>query len=580
MLTSGLGFCGGFVNVVSGCGETPQNNAGIWRTCLHAVRPTLKIQSERTIMKKRHSSRWIFLLLALLLVISLSLAWQAVDSVSSHQKTVNAVLQDYSELIIDDYVRSLRVKAGYEGLYRVATALGSSELTDADISNWEAERVAQVLEGIALPQDWLAASFRVTGNDTPSQWLYGTPDPQLAERLISRIDQSEDDRGPFLVFHLKQANKTGLQLAIRDKANQVLFVLMRPAVIGQIFASVFSTAPLLPSSFGNAAELRPHLQVLVTGPLDQTVFETGPQNDQSIGASRTMDARYAGLFDGYTASIHLNPSVAEVLAIGEPPWPSMVRTALLLMVALVLGSATFILIRRDRQLIELRSEFIARVSHELRTPLTQIRMFTESILLGRLPDREGETRALKIIDRETLRLSRLVENILSFSRSPGKPLLPEPEPYPLARLLDRLKDEFELQLEASGSSLNITCDPQFSVHLNRDALSQLLTNLLDNALKYGPEGQLVSITAELTDGQLEVCVQDEGPGIPTGEQQQIWQPYYRLERERDRGIAGTGIGLAVASELVDALNAEVSVHSDTHGSKFRLVFASAGNRHG
>ncbi len=315
-------------------------------------------------------------------------------------------------------------------------------------------------------------------------------------------------------------------------------------------------------------------------PHEQQVFEAGQHNRYAIGANRVMDASYSGLFAGFAVTISFHPSVAQVLAIGSPPWSSMGVVGLLLVISLLLGAMATVLIRRERQLIDARSDFIARVSHELRTPLTQIRMFTESILLGRLPEPEAQVRALKIINRETLRLSHLVENILSFSRVSDKPLVPEPAPYALMGLLNRLKEEFELQLEALGAQLDVHCDQDHEVIHNRDGLLQLLTILLDNALKYGPENQHVTLTARRSGDLLQIFIQDQGPGIPQSEQEKIWRPYYRLDKERRRGIAGTGIGLAVAKDIAAAIGAEMSMKSSPNGSCFIVKLPQRGGHHG
>jgi signal transduction histidine kinase len=293
-----------------------------------------------------------------------------------------------------------------------------------------------------------------------------------------------------------------------------------------------------------------------------------------------MDDSYSGLFVGYSVSLAIDPSVSRVLAIGAPPWTTLATVGLLLLISLSLGALLIILTWRERQLIDTRSDFIARVSHELRTPLTQIRMFTESILLGRLPESEDQNRALKIIDRETLRLSRLVENILAFSRSLQTSLAPEPKPYALESLLRKLKEEFDLQLESLGSDLLIQCDPNLVVSYNRDALFQLLTNLLDNALKYGPKQQSIQLSAAFVNGQIQISLLDQGPGIPKAERDRIWRPYYRLAREHNRGIAGTGIGLAVAKDLATALNADLSISESREGACFIVSLQAGGGKHG
>ncbi|MCZ6503101.1 MAG: ATP-binding protein [Gammaproteobacteria bacterium] len=527
-------------------------------------------------MQNQLQSRLIFVLLALLLVVSLSLAWQAISSVSSHQRTVAAVLEDYSTLIIDDYVRALQIKVGYEGIYKAVGLLTSNGLIEGGRQTWEGVEIDVLLKDVELPAGWLQSVF-IVGNSAQPQELYGKVDKNLAESIAKLSLPPEP---PFEVVHLEQGSTTGLQVLIKSGETSGLVLVFKSAVVGEILKEVFAIARLLPAALGDTGALRPYIFLKVTDPAGRVVFKTGMSSTDGNRVSRTMDASYSGLYAGFTVTTSINSDVAEVLEIAESPWGSNMRIAVLLIIALLLGLLSFVLIRRERQLIEMRSDFIARVSHELRTPLTQIRMFTESILLDRLPDEESRARALKIIDRETLRLSRLVENILSFSKLWKQSVPAEPGSYNLCELLYRVKDEFELQLEASGDSLSIKCDESLEVDYNREAMTQVLTNLVDNAIKYGPEGQAISIIVSRESSHLKIDIVDQGPGIPAIEQKYIWQAYYRLKREKDRAISGTGIGLAVASDMSHEIGADLIVDSKGCGSVFSMVFESGASADG
>ena len=178
----------------------------------------------------------------------------------------------------------------------------------------------------------------------------------------------------------------------------------------------------------------------------------------------------------------------------------------------------------------MREDFISGVSHEFRTPLTQIRMFTELLADGKLQTDEEQIRSTEVINREARRLTHLVENILHFSRMGRAPAGSETaERIVLAESIQDLLDAFGPMAEARGCKVEVEVDPAgLVVNSTRSGLHRMLANLLDNALKYGPEHQTVRLGATTRDGWARIWVEDQGPGIPVGERSRIWDPYHRL----------------------------------------------------
>src|SRR3989440_450624 len=212
--------------------------------------------------------------------------------------------------------------------------------------------------------------------------------------------------------------------------------------------------------------------------------------------------------------------------------------------------AALLQLRREYELSRLRADFVSGVSHELRTPLAQIRMFSETLLLGRVRTDEERERSLEIIDQEARRLTHLVENLLHFSRSERRLTRLSPAAAPLAPLVSEAAEAFAPLAAARGVRLCTDLTDGIVAPVDADALRQMLLNLLDNAVKYGPAGQTVTLGLTLADGRALVSVDDQGPGIPAAERERIWDRFWRLERDRDSAVAGTGIGLAVVRELV------------------------------
>jgi signal transduction histidine kinase len=222
-------------------------------------------------------------------------------------------------------------------------------------------------------------------------------------------------------------------------------------------------------------------------------------------------------------------------------------------------------LRRERALQRLRAEFVASVSHELRTPLSQIRMFAETLLLGRVRSEEERRRALEIMDREARRLTHLVENVLQFSRGERGIVPLALERRGLAPLLRELLEQFGPLAAGSGATLTATLDESAVAAVDADALRQVLLNLLDNAVKYGPRGQDVIVKLERTPSGARLSVEDQGPGVPMSERRRVFERFQRLARDRHSAVAGTGIGLAVVRDLVVRHGGRVGIEDGSRG---------------
>ena len=238
--------------------------------------------------------------------------------------------------------------------------------------------------------------------------------------------------------------------------------------------------------------------------------------------------------------------------------------------------AALLQFRREQELDRLRSEFVSNISHELRTPLAQIRMFAETLLLGRIRSDDEHQRSLSIIDKETRRLAHLVDNLLLFSRSERSTVTLERQKIALQPLLGEVVDSFMPLAAAQQCTVSLTADP-LVLQADPGAVRQIVLNLLDNAVKYGPSGQRIELKAELQDGKARIMVEDEGPGIPEPDRAKAWERFGRLERERKSSVAGAGIGLAVVSELTELHNGRAWVESSPSGGA-RFIIELPGAR--
>lgn len=257
--------------------------------------------------------------------------------------------------------------------------------------------------------------------------------------------------------------------------------------------------------------------------------------------------------------VALRPAAAETLVIGGLPRS---RVALLLgLLALTTGLVVVALVqlRREYELARLRSEFVSGVSHELRTPLAQIRMFSETLLLGRVRSEAEARRSLEIIQQESRRLGHLVDNVLQFSKGQHQPARLAREPRALAPLLREVIDAFAPLARARRVTLQVEADDSVMAPVDASALRQIVLNLLDNAVKYGPADQTVMVRLVFENAEARLSVEDEGPGVAAADVARIWAPFARLPQASAAGVAGAGIGLSVVRELTHLHEGRVNV---------------------
>ncbi len=209
----------------------------------------------------------------------------------------------------------------------------------------------------------------------------------------------------------------------------------------------------------------------------------------------------------------------------------------------------------------LRRELTANVSHELRTPLTSIKGFVETLLNGAVKDEAACRRFLTIIDSETDRLVKLVDDLLDLSRLESKGVTLELRPVNLGDLVVHTVDKLRPLAEESKLVLIHSGPPDVIVTADSDRLEQVLTNLIDNALKYTPPGGRVEVQILPNEQEVTVAVKDTGRGIPPDDLPHIFERFYRADRSRTRGSGGTGLGLAIAKHIVEAHGGHIGVRS-------------------
>jgi len=224
-----------------------------------------------------------------------------------------------------------------------------------------------------------------------------------------------------------------------------------------------------------------------------------------------------------------------------------------------------------RQTERLRRELTANVSHELRTPLTSIKGFAETLLDGAMKDEETCRRFLSIINGETDRLVNLVDDLLDLSLLESKRVTLDLKPVDLGDLVAHTVDKLRPLAQTSHLTLVQSAPSGLVVFADANRLEQVLTNLVDNALKYTPAGGRIEVQAAAVNGEVEVAVFDTGNGIRPEDLPHVFERFYRADRSRTRGSGGTGLGLAIAKHIVEAHGGRISVSSRVdEGTTFKF----------
>jgi len=224
---------------------------------------------------------------------------------------------------------------------------------------------------------------------------------------------------------------------------------------------------------------------------------------------------------------------------------------------------------RLKKLERNREEFVANVSHELRTPLSLIKGYTETLLDGAKDNPEVALKFLQTIDRNAERLKLLIEDLLTISELESGRMRLQSQTLALRPLVTKLVEDFKPR--ASSRSVRITNElPGLSAQADPNRVGQVFSNLVDNAIKYGQTGGSVTISGRLTDeGMIEICVADDGPGIPADARDRIFERFYRVDKARSREQGGTGLGLSIVKHIVQSHGGKVWVESEMgKGSRF------------
>ena len=268
-----------------------------------------------------------------------------------------------------------------------------------------------------------------------------------------------------------------------------------------------------------------------------------------------------------------------ILVFGRQKQDYVFGTLILALVATtIIGTiGTLVVLYREAYVSRLQTDFVNKVSHDLRTPLTSIRMFVETLQLGRIANPAQEKEALDIIAAETERLSILIARLLDWARMESGKRSYDFRRQPLGPIVDDALHAVEPQRIQSAAQVRRDIPDDLPlVYADRDALADALVDLLQNAFKYTGADKRIAVIARGVDGSVEVVVEDNGPGIPWVDQKRIFDKFYRGKDPLERSIEGSGLGLSMVKHVVQAHGGKVSVKSELgKGAAFKVLLPAS-----
>ena len=485
--------------------------------------------------------------LALVFVLTAVVAWRASaaerDRAELARKTLDETaqmaLKDWS-LLYNTYIGSL-VPHFAPHVMRPQVSLEALR---------EAVAVSDICEACS-PGQGIPSAFSVDPETGAVEWSGDAVDARVGPAVLARIAAGdvtmfhESIRGGFYFIETDTAIVSALVFVISEgdaSATRITGVVLDRSTSREMLAYAAKTARLLQTA-------------LAPGATAEDLFA----RSADVGGTQLFGAGTSNAFQrtqvgepvfGLTLAVGPQPAAVDLLQFAADPLAERLTMVMLMLVIGVLLAMALLQVRREAELTRLRADFVSGVSHELRTPLAQIRMFTETLLLGRVRSDVERRRSLEIIDQEARRLAHLVENVLLFSKTEGgRRARVAPEPTHFAEEVRHAVESFTLLSRNREVELRTELQENITVEVDRMALRQILINLVDNALKYGPAGQRITIGAALFDDVARLWVDDEGTGIPPEERSRIFESFYRLPRDIDSRVTGSGIGLAVVREL-------------------------------
>jgi len=283
--------------------------------------------------------------------------------------------------------------------------------------------------------------------------------------------------------------------------------------------------------------------------------------------------------DAVPWTLQVSPGTSAILNSDVAPQPLLF--SVMGVMAVVLGAGWYFIARargRELRVARLQNDFVAAVSHEFRSPLTSLAHVSELLAQNRMPSDAQRQQAYGVLVADTARLRELVEHLLDFGRFDSGEMSLRFERVGIDAMVKDIVDDARQRVAALGYTIEFSPSTDQAVaEVDRVALGRAIWNLIDNAVKYSPDCRTVWVAVEQHEGATAITVRDQGLGIPSGEQAGIFERFVRGEESKSRRIKGTGIGLALVRQIVDAHGGQIELSSTVgEGSRFVVKLRAAG----
>lgn len=519
-------------------------------------------------------------LIALVLLVG-ALTWHARRSEESHRAMAERAVRDYAAFAAWQFTRDLTEHAhmvAHNAMHELDT-LFRGPAARADIPSPEVLRRSgdSPMCNLALGSRFVFRIDYPSGLMTVVGDTAGRATPELRHALAERLRglaarPAVHGSGVRLLVDTIAGERRAVAWGAVERADGSLRAAYGvdgdPARIAHEVKHSAGLRPILPPSLLNGRRMEDVLTLRVSTADGGELYTLGGADSSGLSATDATPLDHGGLI----TMVSIPPRSADVLLIGGMPRSRLPMLVMVLVLTMVLVGIALVQLRRGRELARLRTRFVASVSHELRTPLAQISMFSETLLLGRERSSDERQHFLSVIYREARRLSQLVESVLTFSRAEAGPRTFRPESRDVSEEVHDAVRAFSPLAASTSVELGMDLIPDAWAMVEPGALRQVMINLLDNAVKFGPEGQCVRVRVARDDDEIVVSVEDEGPGIPPAQRKRVFEPFAQSENPGTRNTTGAGIGLAVVAELVAAHGGRVWIEDAERDHGVRVVF--------
>jgi signal transduction histidine kinase len=520
-------------------------------------------------------------LLAGTLFLTVFLAYQAKGAARMRREAAAQVVRDYAALCADELVDRAGGDIVYRGIYhamgpmgrledaRPMQALPSDKALAAEVSDPAALSLVKHRFRFDLQGDGVAVSE-------------GTP-PVLRHWLHDSFYQQVRSETPSMskmpIHHVRVGGKPyTLVYAVpppeRRPHRVAIGFVLRDEALTPYLEHFYDSTRLLPHSLGGLDNNV--LSVTLRDREGRLLLRRGGAFDPALGVQRKAQVAAAELFTGSVAELSIDREATPKLVIGGIRSGNDRALLVAVISTMALLTAAVVLMRREQRLARLRSDFVAGVSHELRTPLTQIHLFAQTLLLERTRNDEERWRSLRIIDQEARRLAHLVDNTLLFTRGERGRLRLAKRDDDLVAVTAQTMEAFSPIAAARGVVMKLEGEASLPALFDPEAIRQIVVNLLDNAVKYGPRDGTIVVTVVRGAAGATLAVEDEGPGIPRRSRRAIFRRFARLPRDASGATGGAGVGLAVVHELVALHGGRCGVEDRSGGGSRFFITLPAG----